>query len=439
MHPSRIKQPGWKLAIAVCFLSLPALQLHCQKVPIETVFAEVPFDRWLKEGPSKQIPWKVRMLSGKLSLHQRLEASIEVHVPGPELLKRRHDGHLVLLVQVTDEAGNQYRNYGFLEAKDFRPELSKADVVYSWQAFVLPGRYDVAVGLFDKETEEHNFARGTWHVDRMKSDPLPGAWQELPSVEFWAPESRDLDQLYRSDIERRLHLPITPSEPIHLEILVDLTPSEAFAGNQKLYENYLAGALPMMKALSQIRTPTGSPDVAGLDLYQAKVIFEQRDGTELDWPRLKAALALDKGPAVVNVNSLQQHVHTPVFLRDEIARRLAEPGEAGDPLSVYIVIGQNTDAYTFPHLPSIVEAKHCVVFYLQYGTYDTVPIRGPARGRGVNAGGTKENLIDPTVLFGDAGKVSKMLQPLPVHVFQVHSPETFRQALARILQEISHM
>jgi hypothetical protein len=413
------------------------LQLHCQKVPTETVFAEVPFDRWLKEGPSEQIPWKVQMLPGKLSLHQRLEASIEVHVPGSELLKRPHEGHLVLLVQVTDEAGNQYRNHGFLEAKDFRPEVARADVVFSWQAFVLPGRYDVAVGLFDKETEEHNFSRSTWHVERMKNDPLPGAWQELPSVEFWAPEARDLDQLYRSDMDGRLHLPIIPSKPIHLEILADLTPSEAFAGNQKLYENYLAGALPMLKALSQIRTPTGSPDVAALDLYQAKIIFEQQAATELDWPRLKAALAPDKGAAVIDVKALQQRNHSPVFLRDEIIRRLAAPGKAGNPLLVYIVIGQNTNAYTFPRLPSIVEGEHCVVFYLQYGTYDTVPIgRVPRR---MDVGGAYEHLIDPSVLFGDASKVSKMLQPIPVHIFQVYSPETFRQALARILQEISRM
>jgi hypothetical protein len=413
-------------------LSLPALHLHCQKVPTETVFAEVPFDRWLKEAPSQQIPWKVRMLRGKLSLHQRLEASIEVRVPGRELLKRRHDNRVVLLVQVTDEAGNEYRNYGFLEASDFRPELGKAEVIYSWQAFVLPGRYEVAVALFDKAREEHNFTRGKWHVDRMKNDPMPGAWQELRSLEFWAPEARNLDEFYRSDMDGRLHLPLAASKPIHLEILADLTPSELFAGNQKLYENYLAGVLPMLKALSQIRTPAGSPDVTGLDLYQSKVIFEQRDATELDWPRLKAALAPDKGPAVVHVNALQQHDHSPVFLRDEIARRLAAPGKAGNPLLVYIVIGQNMDTYIFPRLPPIAEGKHCTVIYLQYGASGTERVWLPTRK--LDGG-----IINLGPLFGDADKVAKMLQPLPVQIFQVHSPESFRQALARILQEISRM
>jgi hypothetical protein len=295
MHPRSTKLLGWKLTIISFFVALPALQLLGQKVSTESVFAEVPFDRWVNEAPNQQIPWKVRMVAGKLSQHQRLEASIEVRVPGPELLKRRHDERVVLLLQVKDQAGNEYRNVGFLEASDFRPELSKADVTFTWQAFVLPGRYEVAVALFDKASEEHNFTRSTWHVDRMKKDPLPDAWRELPSVEFWAPEAHNLDELYRSDIDGRLHLPLAASRPIRLQILADLTPSELFAGNQKLYENYLAGVLPMVKALSQIRMPAGSPDVAGLDLYQSKAIFEQHDAAELDWPQLKAALARTRG------------------------------------------------------------------------------------------------------------------------------------------------
>jgi hypothetical protein len=400
------------------------------------VFAGVPFERWLTEAPSQQIPWKVRMSPGKLSPHQRLEASIEVRVPGPELLKRKQDEHVLLLLQVKDEAGAQYRNFGYLEASDFRPELGKADVTFTWQAFVVPGKYEVAVALVDKASDEHNFTRSTWHVDRMKKDPLPDAWKDLPSVEFWSPEAHNLDELYRSDIDGHLHLPLAASRRVHLEILADLTPSDLFAGNQKLYENYLGGVLPMVKALSQIRMPSGSTDVAGLDLYQSKVIFEQHDAAELDWPQLKVALAPDKGPAVVHVNTLQQREHSPVFLREEIARRLkapgqAAPGEASDPL-VFIVIGQNMDLYTFPHLSAMVEDKHCAVFYLQYGVSGTE--RDGLRTRRLDG-----ILVNLGPLFGDAEKVVRLLQPLPVRTFQVRSPESFRQALARILEEVSHM
>jgi hypothetical protein len=120
------------------------------------------------------------------------------------------------------------------------------------------------------------------------------------------------------------------------------------------------------------------------------------------------------------VNTLRRREHSPLFLRDEIARRRtaprpAAPDEAVDPL-VFIVVGQNMDLYTFPHPPPMVEDKHCAVFYLQYGVFGTL---GP--------------------LFGDAHKVARLFQPLPVRAFQVLSPESFRQALARILEEISHM
>src|SRR5262249_4891635 len=108
------------------------------------------------EGPRQQVPWKIRPLPVRLSLHQRLEAAIEVRIPEAELAKRRDDGRIVLLVQLTDPAGRRYRNSGVLELEDVARKAIKKEVPFYWIAFVLPGEYEVAVALYDKASGEHN-------------------------------------------------------------------------------------------------------------------------------------------------------------------------------------------------------------------------------------------------------------------------------------------
>ena len=45
------------------------------------------------------------MSSDRLSFHQRLIATIQVQISGPEMLKRSHDEHIVLLVEVSNGQG----------------------------------------------------------------------------------------------------------------------------------------------------------------------------------------------------------------------------------------------------------------------------------------------------------------------------------------------
>ncbi len=116
--------------------------------------------------------------------------------------------------------------------------------------------------------------------------------------------------------------------------------------------------------------------------------------------------------------------HSPVFLRDELVRRLKEapdaPGPAGDPLVVFVVIGGPMDTYSFPDLPpiSLPSNAECAIFYLQY---DFTGKTGPKA-----AAGSSKN-------------VEKMLRPLRVRTFTVRSAESIRNALAKMLEEISRM
>jgi hypothetical protein len=175
-------------------------------------------------------------------------------------------------------------------------------------------------------------------------------------------------------------------------------------------------ALPLLKALSQIKLESGSLSVAMLDLRRRRVTFEQDEVKDLDWPRARAVLAPENGPATIDITALEQHRESPAFLQDELLRRLnAQP--SGEPFHVFVVIGSPMDFYSFrnlPHMPPGSEEK-CVVYYLQF------------------------ELLNTLYADGAVGNVRNMLKPLRVHAIKVRSAESIRHALARILEEVSSM
>jgi hypothetical protein len=389
----------------------------------ESIFADSPFDKWQTERPHQEVPWEVRMSADRLSFHQRLIANIQVQISGPELLKRSHDERIVLLVQVINGQGVSFRDYGLLELDKLKPEVKGSDVEFAWQAFALPGQYEVSVALWDKKSGEHNFLRRLFHVGAYRNDPLPEMWRGLDAFEFWSTKRDGPEFMFHSDIEGRLHLPLATRRPVHLEVLLDMSPSaEIFRGSFGYYNNYLAVALPMFKVFSQITPSNGSRSAAALDLIQRRIPFEQNDGKDVDWQSLRKALSADNGPGTVSVKNLQNRRQSPVYLREEILRRLkAADGPAmkpdEKPLHVFVLIGTPMDMYVFPKLPEMETGNEedCVIYYLQ------------------------SEFVDRHGITGAVGNVEKMLKPLKIRSFRVESADDVRRALAKIMEEVGRL
>jgi hypothetical protein len=417
MAPWLFRCCGYLLVLSVpC--SSPATRALADEPTIESVFAEVPFDAWQAQGPRQDVPWQVTMSEENLSFHQRLVATIKVTVPGSELVKRRHDERLTLLVEVRNSAGEAFRNYGRLDLDDVKPEQKRSDAEFSWDAFVLPGQYQVDVALWDKKSGEHNFLRRRFHVDAYKKDPLPAMWQGLDAFEFWSTKRDGPEFIFHSDIDGRLNLPLATRRPVQLEVLLDLTPSaKLFRGNYALYTEYLESALPLFKAFSQIKVANGSSSVAAVDIVERRIAFEQSDGKALDWPSFSKVLSPHNGPGVVSVQALKNREQSPVYLREEIVRRLSladgPAGTAGErSLHVFVLIGGAMDLYLFPKLPEVETGweQDSVIYYLQLDS-------------------------DQREITGAARSVEKMLKPLKIHTIHVVTAGEARRALARVLEE----
>jgi hypothetical protein len=396
------------------------MAIHGDEPTIDSVFADAPFDKWQAQGPRQEVPWQVKMSEEKLSFHQRLVATIKVQVPGTELMKRSHDEHITLLVEVRNSDGVSFRNYGLLELENMKTEMKRSDVEFSWEAFVVPGRYEVDVALWDKKSGEHNFMRRPFHVDPYKNDPLPAMWQGLDAFEFWSTKRDGPEFIFHSDIDGRLNLPLATRRPVQLEVLLDLTPSaEVFRGNYAFYTYYLEAAVPLFKVFSQIKVGNGSSNAAAVDIVQRRVSFEQSDVKELDWPSFSKALSPYNGPGRVSVEELKNRQQSPVYLREEIVRRLNRPeGQSGTgerPLRVFVLIGGPMDLYVFPRLPEVETGweEDSVIYYLQLEI---------AEERGIT---------------GASDNVEKMLKPLKIHTLHVFTAAHARRALARVLEDVS--
>jgi hypothetical protein len=407
------------------------------------LFEDAPFNRWEKQGPTREIPWKISTITSKLGFQQRLISRISIEVPGSELIKRREDGFLVLLIEVKDASGRAYRNFGILDLNTIKHEHRKSDIEFTWGAYALPGDYKVSIAAYDRKSGEHDFTETSLRMDGPKNDPLSEAWKEEPAWEFWDPSEDSIDAMFRPEMEGRLHLPVGSAKPMHVEVLADFTPSDYFHGSYDFFSLYLHGALPLFKAFTQLSVANGSLQAATLDLVHRRVMFDQdelNDKAGLDWKKLKSTLGSAHGPGVVDVRSVHHGGQNPVFLRDEIVRRMGKASENPGP-EVFIIIGSPTDSYSFQDLPPLymAEGRDVRVFYIQYvpPSFQTIDLSPPSGVPSIPQRHTGQKAIARRPAYASSpANVQRMLKPLKVMAFQVSSPEEERKALARVLEEL---
>ena len=412
-----------------------AAPLSAQVVSADPAFSEVPFEKWLAEGPHEDFPWKVHVSSAGLSNYQRLLARIEIEVPGKELAKRISQTRPIVLAQFTDRQGRSYQKHWALEWLEGEAAVNQWSAISSGNALVLPGEYDVAVALYDKASGEHNLARRTLLVPLSGKEPLPGAWRDLPGVEFFE-AAKGLDRFFHPEIQGRLHLPLVTRRPVQIELLLNPAILERLGGSRKVYQQNLAALLPTLGVFTQIDLSNGSLGLTVLDLSRRRIGFEQKDARKLDWQALKAALTA-ADPGVVDAASLRDRKENAAFLRDELARRVeadcgAPPERADRPLHVYVVLGSPMTFDSLGHPSPIPRPKegNCVAYYVRYEGMGTLfTVEEPISGRPSFQSSPPETV----------DHIEGILKPLNPHVFNVHSPEGVRNALAFIVDKTSQM
>ena len=405
----------------------------------DPAFAKVPFDRWLAEGERAQIRWRAQVGVIGLSNHQRLRARIEINVDGSELAKRGRNRPLVVLVQFDDNQGQAYQTHSLLVLQDLDERAaSKIEVSYSRDAFLLPGEYHISMGVFDPSTQEHSVTQRKLPVLPLKSDPLPDAWRDLPPVQF-LPTVTPPESWFLPSVPGRLHLPLETRHPVHIEVLVNASPTEWVGGSRmgRVNNMNLTALMPALKVISQIDLRSGSLDVALLDLTRRRVSFEQQNVRELDWTGLSDALT-EANPNKIDVHSLENREQNAQFFVAEVKRRITA---VSDPLHILIVLsgpmafreGEDLHPIDVPKNPN------CRVFYLRFYPPTRPPTMGDPVGAQVRG---RPNVRLPAPTSGSMAQMDSLegtLKPVEPRLFELNTPEQFRKALGTLLGEIARM
>ena len=418
--------------VALCGLACVPFA-HAQNRPVDAAFAAVPFQQWEAQGAKAELPWRPRITSPRLTLHQRIAVRVEVDLDGNELVKRCCEGQAVALVEITDQQGNTYRNYGGKELKDAKPAFRQYVVRISWQIFLLPGEYKATIAFYYTGRGAHSLTAERVHVAPLKHDPLRGSWRDLPAVEFCDPQPEGSDAFLLPNIQGRLHLPVQAGRQIRLEILENLTPYPSERRRPKLYTDRLGVFLPILKTFAQVGMENGTVGVSLLDFARRSVIFDQQDikDGQVSWVNLKEAMAANS-VTVIDVHDLAQGEEFGQFFSSEIARRLDEAGS--DPaMRVLIVISAPMELGSRKPIEIAPPGGgNFKVFYLRCDFLQTPAI-------------VQERIfatsVEPSVqrierLQDGIGKALRALKP---RVFAVDSAQGVREALAAILSELSAM
>ena len=422
----------------VAFLAVAAGQPVAPRDALDPAFAQLPFDQWLAGGQQSRIDWSVSVSRPQLSAHQRLRAEVEIRLDGTELARRRGEGQLLILVQISDQQGRRYQNHVSMDLAKTEAGVSKQDVVSTFTAFVTPGDYRVVAALYDTASHEHCLRQVRLEVPPLKNDPLPGAWLDLPAVEY-VPAADPPDSWYLPSLSGCLRLPLKPRSPVDIDLIVNLTPSESASHSAEMRSLNLSVLVPALKVISEVNGPGVRLNGELLDLSRQRVVFRQEDVHVLDWAAMRPALAPSQA-ATIDLQSLERHRQSAAFFVAEVARILAAKRDR--PRRVLIVLSGPLTFGTRVDLDPIAidPPADCRVFYIRYHSFQTSPAARPPLERSSRRGqfGRWGQLSaqDPQALQFD--QLASTLKPLAPRLFDVDSPEGFRKALASLLADLAN-
>ena len=418
-----VQRPAFFALLIACTASLSA-QSDRGKNSTDPVFGEIQFDQWLNHSDQTHIRWNVQISDPLLSSHQRIAARVFAQVDGNELAKRRGKGTLLVLVQIDDERGHVWQNHQEMDLETLEEGIKANDAVFSQQFFVLPGDYRIVTALYDTATSEHSLNKHRLHVSPLKNDPLPDAWRDLPPVEFIHP-SKPPDSWYLPAIETALHLSAAPREPVRINLIVNLTPSERLAGSSRVQNRNFGSLLPATKLLSEVDWGTSPFHLELLDLARLKVTYRQEHAGPLDWLITNASLQEVK-PGLIDVKSLENRQHSAQFFLDQVNKQL----QTKQPQTVLIILSSAVEFGAGQEMRPVVPdpAGNARVFYVRYLT--PAGRMGGRRGNGFPPNNPNQSPFD---------QLAGLLKPLEPHLYEVSSPEQFRKALAAILAEVSKL
>ena len=409
---------------------------HAESAP-----TSVPIARWLSEGERKTFDWKVDVSQPTLTFQQRDQVWVTASLDAKSLQKASAQRDLHFWLKVADERGKWFegQTYNHYEIKK---EFEQAvDVEFEAGLYLRPGRFTVAVVLYDATLNEHNVAFSQVTVPRLKGESFDGLLDGLPDVEF-LPIPVDGIATPGSG---HLHLPVPSKLPIELDILVDLgnpaglggpnhahRPSDSVtlerrrpapmwpqmpqihargAPTRPTVKAYQTQMLEAASVLSDLNLQSGCSRVTVVNSTDRKVLMTAEPDVSANWIKLwNDLVAADLN--LVSVSALAGSAEAPKFFRDQLDRLLIRAPQCNSQIrtaSRAFIILSGAQFLNAGHT-QVDQKCDCRVFYLR--KFDD---------------------------YGDSADddVNRILAPLHPNRLQFSNPVQFRHRLIDLLKGIT--
>jgi hypothetical protein len=408
----------------------------------DPLFSRVPFDEWLKEkNPHSPFSWSAAISEPRLSTQQRLFSIVEFRVDGREVARRGGGGRLLMLTQITGEKGGVWQHHYVLGVEAAGEHAKASDYQYIQPFFAIPGDYIISMAVFDARTSEHSVRQRKLHVPGLRNDPLPGAWEGLPAIEFLTPgEAPDI--WFLPEIEGRLHVAAITKKDVEIDLFVNFTPSERLSGSVRARNNTMAVLLPAWKVMSQVRWGGAQLNFQFLDLVKNQILFAQNNATEIDWNHARIPLA--EPPGIIDVKSLANHRYSADFFVQEISRKAAEPPAAGHSRVIVVLSSAVRFGSAVELNPlRIAPVPGQKVFYFRYSAPRVIFVpRNSQSAENRTSRGEPPPMDEPPLpyrLGPESDQLEPLLKGLNPQLFDFSTPGQFRKALARLIAAVDSM
>jgi hypothetical protein len=305
-----------------------------------------PFDvdRWLNGPDREDFPWDVRVSTPSLTLQQRYRVEIRAFFDGGGLRDStiQHDLHFVL--KVATEDNNWVSGYSHTRVP-FPPREYNFNVIeFSDGLYLRPGRYTLALIVYDPILKKGNVWRKRVKVSPITGDILPELDRDLPDIEFTSKE--------RPLAEGKEWLPVKNSRSLCIDIVANT--SMDWHHERRLGVLYSARGrgwasspsvtstdiLQVASVLSHLGLRKGRVRVSIVDPLWMKTLFNREDAAVFDWQRASQVVEM-RDPDTIDIGLLVSQMQASAYLVDKLHEILKDdacaPGTES-PLKIVIVV-----------------------------------------------------------------------------------------------------
>ena len=288
-----------------------------------------PFDvdRWLKGPDREDFSWDVRASYPSLTLQQRYWVEVGAFFDGGGLRHSatQHDLHFVLKVATGD--GNWVPGYSHTRVP-FPPQEYNFNVIdYSDGVYLRPGRYTLALIVYDPILKKGNLWRKRVKVSPVTGGILPELDRDLPDIEFTSKQ--------KPLAAGKEWLPVKNIRSLCIDIVANT--SMDWHHERRLGVHYSArgqGAawaptvtstdiLQAASVLSNLGLRKGRVRVTIVDPLWMKTLFDREDAAVFDWQRASQAVEMSD-PDTIDIGLLVSKMQASSYLADQLNEILSD-------------------------------------------------------------------------------------------------------------------